>query len=522
MYHLAKAMTWTRFAVTLLLVIFSATQLWTQTLRHHEHRNAMGREMRGLWVAVVGNIDWPSSPGLSSNALRREATEILDRAKRMGLNTIFLQVRPSSDAIYRSSIEPMSYYMVGQNVDGECDFDALQFWIDEAHRRGLELHAWINPFRVNPKADFPCGAQHISKRHPEWIITYAGKAFLDPGISEARGYVVSVIDDIVEHYDVDGIHFDDYFYPYPVKGEPSFNDAASYSRNNPLNLSLDQWRRSNVDSVICSVAKTLSHKPWIRFGVSPFGVWRNVQDDPRGSDTHAGTTDYDVLYADVLSWIEHKWVDYVVPQVYWEMGNKAADFDKVSAWWAGVCDTTEIDVYVGHGLHKINNSSKPWENGLEMPSQVRKVREDKRLGGSVFFSYRQFNRNILGLEEALRSDIYSYPSLAPAKLYPSGIDLKVDELEHHGNMLTWTVSDTSSVRFYIVYRYPKGHPQEEEIVDIVGSCSYQLNSNTDTYAQRHRNTSESSSKRKKYVFRVAAVDKYGIEYEKSRREIVKY
>lgn len=528
MRRIEKIIAWMRIFATLLLCIFSVVQIWTQTTSTHQEV-APVREMRGLWVAVVGNIDWPSSAGLSVGTLKREATTILDRAKSMGLNTIFLQVRPSADAIYQSSLEPLSYYLVGSDVaknDLSFEFDALSFWVSEAHKRGLELHAWINPFRVTPMAEFMCAQNHLSKTHPEWTITYAGKMYLDPGIPEARDYVVGIVDDIVSRYDIDGVHFDDYFYPYPVSGE-MFHDEKSYKKYNVQSLALDDWRRSNVDSVISKVSRVVDAKPWVKFGVSPFGVWRNKSDDPRGSDTRAGLTDYDVLYADIMSWVKSGWIDYIVPQVYWEAGNNAADFDKVSSWWAEACSQSDVQVYVGHAVHKVN-SSKPWKNANEMPSQIKKVRDDSRLSGSVFFSYRQFNRDILGLEEALRTDLYSMPSLSPViSRNADSMSVSVDDISYSGNVLSWTVSSPSDVRFYVIYRYPRGKRNEEEIVDIVGAdgkcVQYELTNNAYSYSSVHSSEKGAeSSGRRKYIFRVAPVDVYGYEHAKSSRCRVRY
>ncbi len=493
-----------------LLSLWVPLLLWAQKMPEE----LMEREMRGIWVASVANIDWPSAPGLSEDALCREADAILDRSAAMGLNVVFLQVRPCSDALYRSSIEPPSYYLVGTNFDAPLSFDPLSYWIEGAHRRGIELHAWINPFRVTPKADFPTASSHIASRHPEWIIKYNNKLYLDPGIPEARQYVTKVVMDIVSRYDIDGIHFDDYFYPYPAKGEV-FDDSKSFAEFNPLHMTQANWRRSNVTAVIASVSEEIrKSKPWVQFGISPFGVWRNKRDDAKGSDTKAGVSDYDVLYADILNWIDDSLIDYVVPQVYWEHGNKWCDFDVLQRWW-GERSTDATKVFIGHAVFKINEGKTPnagWNARSEMPDQISKVRKNSKLDGSVYFSFRQFNRDILGFEDYLSYDFYRDKALQVPVTKGHADEITITRLERDGRTLTWDVEgDTSQVRFFVVYRVPRAESEKiganETILCIV---------------DRPRvNLTVCRGKRQRYVYRVAAVDKYRVVHGLSRRITVR-
>ncbi len=472
------------------------------------------REMRGIWVASVANIDWPSAPGLSQETLCHEADAILDRSAAMGLNVIFLQVRPSSDALYRSTIEPPSYYLVGDDFNSPLPFDPLAYWIEGAHRRGLELHAWINPFRVTPKADFPTAPTHIAHTHPEWLIKYNNKLYLDPGIPDARDYVTRVVMDIVSRYDIDGIHFDDYFYPYPAKGEV-FDDSKSFSKYNPRHLTQANWRRSNVTAVIASVSDQIrTLKPYVQFGISPFGVWRNKRDDPQGSDTRAGVSDYDVLYADILDWIDNSLIDYVVPQIYWEHGNKWCDFDVLQRWW-GERSTNDTKVFIGHAVFKINDGKVPnagWNSKSEMPDQIAKVRKNAKLDGSIYFSYRQFNRDILGFEDYLASNFYQHITLQVPVTKGHADNIDITHLERDGRTLSWNVEgDTSQVRFYVVYRAPRSDADKiganETILSIVDKPTTTL-----TVCQ---------GKRQRYVYRVAAVDKFRVIHGLSRRITVR-
>lgn len=472
------------------------------------------REMRGIWVASVANIDWPSTPGLSDAALKAEADAIISRSEAMGMNTIFLQVRPCSDAIYKSDIEPLTSYLVGAGGGSATSVDWLQYWVDAAHAKGIELHAWINPFRVTPKADFACADNHLSKTHPEWLVKYAGKMYLNPGLPVARDYVAKVVMDIVRRYDIDGIHFDDYFYPYPSKGEV-FDDSRAFADHNPKHLKIDNWRRSNVTAVISLVSDSIrAVKPWVQFGISPFGVWRNKKDDSSGSDTNAGVTDYDVLYADIVKWIDEDYIDYVVPQIYWEAGNKWCDFDVLEKWW-GERATGNTKVFVGHAVFKINDgkvSGKGWNSRSEMPSQMAKVRKNEKLGGSVFFSYRQFNRDILGLEEYLSTDFYKDKALQQPVRRGEASPIEIRHIERDGRLLTWQAEgDTSMVRFYMVFRAPRGESEamggNETIYSIVDHPYVYIPSGR--------------GRRQRYAYRIAAVDKFRVIHELSRRVTVR-
>lgn len=497
--------------VTVMFYFLSITQIYTQTKEQFMSISPK-REMRGIWVATVNNIDWPSQPGLSVKRLKEETLKILSRVKTVGLNTVFLQVRPSSDAIYKSEIEPLTSYMVGETPYKYVDFDALQFWIEQAHAMGLELHAWINPFRVTPKPDFIRSSNHLSYKQPDWIVNYAGKQYLNPGLPESRAYVANIVADITSRYDIDGIHFDDYFYPYPVKNE-TFDDKETYLRHNTSNLSLDDWRRDNVNKVIKQINDTIKTiKPWVAFGVSPFGVWRNKSDDERGSNTRAGITNYDILYADVAKWIDSGWIDYVVPQIYWASGNKAADFDELYKWWANYSNA-KSQVFVGHAIFKVNSGSKEWNNPEEMPSQIDKVRANERLGGSVFFSYRQFNRDLLGLESMMQEALYRNKALSP--LVMSGVNrsnekTRLKHIKQKGNKLSWKCLN-EDVRFFAIYRYESDDDFEgnenQYLYDIVGENELLL-------AQ--------SEKKKKYIYRIAVIDKYRSEYALSKKIVIKH
>jgi uncharacterized lipoprotein YddW (UPF0748 family) len=368
-------------------------------------------EFRAAWVATVANIDWPSAGNYNPENQKAEFIRLLDMHQRNGLNAVVVQVRPATDAFYPSPYEPWSEWLTGKQ--GRAPFpyyDPLQFMIEEAHKRGMEFHAWCNPYR----AEFQLGKSsiapnHITKLHPEWFLKYGGKRYFDPGNKAAQAFVVKVIRDIVNRYDVDAIHFDDYFYPYRVAGQ-EFPDADSYKKHgNGLNK--DDWRRSNVDSVILMLATAIKEeKPHCRFGISPFGVWRNIKDDPEGSDTRAGVTNYDDLYADILLWLKNGWIDYVAPQLYWEFGHKNAPFEILLEWWSR--HTYGKHCYIGLGIYRAG-SSDSWRDSTLLPRQLQALRNYPEIQGAIYFSSKSFVNNPNGWSDSLREHYYRYPALIP-------------------------------------------------------------------------------------------------------------
>ncbi|RME01627.1 MAG: glycoside hydrolase, partial [Bacteroidetes bacterium] len=293
------------------------------------------RELRGVWVATVSNIDFPANPVRSAEVLRSEWEEKLDKLAGAGFNAVFVQVRPAADAFYPSGLAPWSQYLTGkQGREIEEDFDPMKMMIDEARQRGLAFHAWLNPYRASMDTLLDqLSEQHPLKQHPEWMVKYGGRLYLNPALPEVRNYVTEVVLELLMKYQLDGIHFDDYFYPYPA-GEP-FPDAADFIKYGYGYPTIDAWRRSNVDKLISQVSGMIrAISPEVQFGVSPFGVYRNKAVDPLlGSDTRAAVTTYDDLHADVLHWLQMGWVDYIAPQLYWNIGYEPADYKVLVEWW---------------------------------------------------------------------------------------------------------------------------------------------------------------------------------------------
>lgn len=357
-------------------------------------------DFRGLWVATVVNIDYPTKPTTNSEILKSEAIQILDYAKNTGFNAVFLQARPSGDALYHSKYYPWSKYLTGtQGVAPNGGFDPLEFWISEAHKRGLELHAWLNPYRVTKRSSGEPAHDYASlhntnpaKKNPGWTVKHPdGNIYLNPGLPETRQMIINGVLEIIENYSVDGIHFDDYFYP-----DRNFNDNETYKKYNVLGKSLDDWRRDNVNTLVRDVSAAIkgSGKSNIRFGISPFGIWANKSSNPRGSDTK-GLESYSSHYADSLYWINNELIDYIVPQIYWNIGYSIADYKKLSTWWENAVTGTNVDLYIGHAAYKAGNPdpNSPWYGAAEIERQLFLNDTSNIIKGSVFFNYNVMAKN---------------------------------------------------------------------------------------------------------------------------------
>lgn len=369
-------------------------------------------EFRGVWIATVDNIDWPPRGVTNPAQQKADFIQLLDMHKRNGMNAVIVQIRPAADAFYASPYEPWSQWLTG--TQGKPTFpyyDPLVFMIEEAHKRGMEFHAWLNPYRANFNIrTASISPDHITRTHPEWFLTYGDKKYFDPGNSLAQAFVVNVVRDIVKRYDIDAIHMDDYFYPYRLPGK-EFPDAASYKRSGST-LSKDDWRRANVDSIIEKISAAIKmEKPYCKFGISPFSVWRNKSQDPEGSDTKAGVTNYDDLYADILLWLKNGWIDYVAPQLYLEIGHSKIPFETMVDWWSK--HSYGRHIYIGHGIYRFFENSPAWKRPAELPNQIDIVRQYPEIQGSVFYNSSSFRRNPNGWNDSLQNNYYKKPAKIP-------------------------------------------------------------------------------------------------------------
>lgn len=358
--------------------------------------------MKAAWISSVANIDWPSPAAVGNSARQQtEYTQMLDKLQEMGINTVFVQVRPSADALYPSSLVPWSKYLTGTSGKAP-DYDPLAFMVEETHKRGMQFQAWFNPFRANSGTSISgLDETHVIKQHPEWIVQSGGSYYINPGVPAARQHIIDAIMEVVNGYDIDGVHLDDYFYPT----DGPFGDDVTFRTYNDKHIAkLEDWRRDNINAFIRHLGQSIHQaKPQVQFGVSPFGVWRNKAADPTGSDTKAGLTSYDSMYADVRTWIRQDWIDYVVPQVYWSFDFSPVHYDKLVDWWANEVRGTGVKLYIGHSPYKIGTSEAGWQSAQEIIDQLSYDAALPEVSGDAFFSAKDLIRNPLGLVPLLSS-----------------------------------------------------------------------------------------------------------------------
>jgi uncharacterized lipoprotein YddW (UPF0748 family) len=373
------------------------------------------REFRGVWLASVKNIDWPSRPGLTTAQQKAELQTLLDRAQRLRLNAVLLQVRPSCDALYASKLEPWSEYLTGRMGQAPVPYyDPLAFAIEEAHQRGLELHAWFNPYRARHAAALsPISPGHISRARPHLVKTYGKSLWLDPGAREVQEYSLNVVRDVVQRYDIDGVHFDDYFYPYPEKDEKGrplpFPDWSSWKnyQDGGGRLGREDWRRENVNLFIVRVSQSIKAlKPSVKFGISPFGIWR-----PGHPPQIKGLDAYGELYADARKWLRDGWMDYLAPQLYWGEERRETSFSALLPWWAGE-NTQHRHLWPGLDMSRVGASRTP----EVIVEQVRATRAQSGADGNILWGARALAENRRGLADLLARQVYAQPVLPPA--YP--------------------------------------------------------------------------------------------------------
>lgn len=366
-------------------------------------------EMRGVWVSTVSNLDWPEVGNYDVKVQKELLKEKFDFIEEQNMNTIFFQVRPMGDALYESSYAPWSKYLTG-TLGENPGYDPLEFAIDEAHKRGLELQAWFNPFRIDSNSEKfnidnymdELPEESPLKNNPDWIVKYNNYHYLDAGIPEVREYVIDTIIEVVKNYNIDGVVLDDYFYPYP-SGGVEFPDEDTYEKYGEGFSSKDEWRRNNIDCFISELySKIKNTNAEVKFGVSPFGIWRNGE-SVGGSDT-SGLSSYDDVYVDSRKWIQEGWIDYIIPQIYWQFDYNSAPFATLVDWWAKQVENTNVELYIGHAAYKINDSSygEAWLNGNEVINQIRYSRANSNVKGNCFFRLKTLEENRLGFTDKLK------------------------------------------------------------------------------------------------------------------------
>lgn len=466
------------------------------------------REMRAVWIATVDNIDWPSRKNLSPEDQREEFIRILDTHKRTGINAVFVQVRAAADAFYAKSEEPWSEWLTGkQGRAPEPFYDPMEFMIEECHRRGMEFHAWLNLNRVSHRVSKNISNENIGRQHPEWVFEYDGYKLFNFGLPEVREYITGITTNIVKNYDVDGIHFDDYFYPYTVTGQ-TLKDEEAFRQYGARFRNKDDWRRDNVDKLIKQISDAIiAEKPYVKFGVSPFGVWRNRKDDPSGSATEGGQTSYDNLYADTKKWMKAGWIDYIVPQIYFSTKHDKVPFKILTSWW--LKHTYGRHLYIGQGAYKVGVQEKDrtWTNASEFSNQMRFIRLNPEIMGSVFFSSKSLINNKLGHADSLRTNFYKEPAFPPTMPWKDRVvpqtprNLQVSDTRN-GVELRWNAPeparDGDKAHYYAVYRY-----SDREEPRLLAAC----------YEGQTRALDRTALRNRRYTYAITALDRLHNESE---------
>ena len=461
--------------MSLFLIVFTVSAGYSQTSK---------REFRGAWIQCVNG----QFQGMSKDKMQSTLKYQLDELQKDGVNAIIFQVRPECDALYVSDIEPWSRFLTGRQGINP-GWDPLQWMIDESHKRGMELHAWINPYRAKTKNTFEMANNHIAIKHPDYVFAYDGQLILNPGMPECRDYICNVVRDIVSRYDVDGLHIDDYFYPYPVKGQ-KIPDADIYNMNNNGISNINDWRRDNVNVFVKQLGETIHEvKPWVKFGVSPFGIYRNKKNDAQlGSETN-GLQNYDDLYADVLMWVNNGWIDYCVPQLYWEIGHKAADYKTLIKWWNKYASNRLL--FIGEDIERTVKNADPDNPKINQMSAKRRLHSEMpNVQGTVLWYAKAAVDNVGNYGMALRNGYWKYPALQPLMPFIDGKSPKkvrsVKAMEIDGKkILFWTAPkgkgwQNEAVK-YVVYKFDASEKADisksSNIVAITTDTFYEIADN---------------------------------------------
>lgn len=495
----------TIFFITLLIFCFNAYVFPQQ---------APKREFRGAWIQTVFQ---PQYQKMDRDRMQCYFIDMLDKLQKTGINAVIFQVRPMADAFYPSDLEPWSRFLTGQQGKAPSPFwDPMKFLIDECHARNMEFHAWLNPYRVASQATEPLAVTHIAHKHPEWLVQYGKQLVFDPGLPGPREFICDVVKDIVKRYDVDAIHMDDYFYPYPVNGMP-FPDDASYAKYGK-GTDRNTWRRNNVNILIEELNKSIKHiKPWVRFGISPFGIYRNAKSDPDGSDTN-GLQNYDDLYADVLLWTRMGWIDYLLPQLYWEIGHKAACSEKLIYWWNRHANGRHL--YIGQDVKRTLNAPDYSESGTQLERKMQLNRSFENISGICFWPASELIDNYGNIDTYLQDKYFTTPALIPA--YTRISDKTPKEVRRlkarwtsQGYVLEWKQPRGRRNKiqypvYYCIYRFRKDEP-----VNLSDPSHIQAITRDTGYKLPYLKGNDS------WVYIVTSVDRIHNESKKGKKKVVR-
>ncbi len=471
------------------------------------------REFRGAWIQTAFQGEYKS---MSPAEMRKSFVKKLNFLQSCGVNAIIFQVRPEADAFYRSEIEPWSRFFTGeQGRAPEGNFDPMAFLVKECHKRNMEFHAWLNPYRVSTAGNTKLADSHIYYQHPEWFVTYNKQILFDPGLPQSRQFICKVVKDIITRYDVDAIHMDDYFYPYPVAGE-FFPDEKSFEKYGlAKGYTYEQkgdWRRANVNKLVSQIKRTIMlNKPWVRFGISPFGIYRNKKSTPDGSGSNTnGLQNYDDLYADVTYWVKQGWIDYNIPQIYWEINHPKADYITLVKWWNRNANGGHL--YIGQDVARTMKVD-------QLTEKMQYERSLKHIAGNCFWPANEVLWNNKGVADSLKQNYHRYPALIPAYTHlhnraPKEVKKLKTEWTADGYLLHWQAEQSATnpelANYFVIYRFENKENIDlnnpAHIVAITRNCFYKLPYDNGKH---------------KYRYIVTAVDRFHNESLKGKAKKVK-
>lgn len=495
----------------ILLLCMLASCKTTRQIPSQQRAKETKREFRGAWIQTAFQGEYKD---MTPAEMRKDFVRKLNYLQKCGINAIIFQVRPEADAFYPSDIEPWSRFYTGQQgVAPAGNFDVMAFLIDECHKRNMEFHAWLNPYRASTAGNTRFADSHIYHQHPEWFVTYNKQILFDPGLPESRQFICRVVRDIVSRYDVDAIHMDDYFYPYPAAGLsfPDDNSFRKYGLNKGFSpAQRADWRRNNVNTLVRELKRTiLLAKPWVRFGISPFGIYRNKKSTPDGSGSNTnGLQNYDDLYADITHWVQQGWIDYNIPQIYWEIGHSAADYVTLIKWWNKNANGGHL--YIGQDVARTMKAG-------ELTRKMRYERTLPQVSGNCFWPANEILWNNKGVADSLRLNYHRYPALIPAYTHmhnraPEEVKKLKTEWTAKGYRLHWQARQSATnpelASYFVIYRFADKEPinldDPSKIVATTRSPEYLL-----PYQDGKR----------KYQYVVTAVDRFHNENSGTRKKI---
>lgn len=496
-----KSLTWLIMGI-LLFTAFSFNAINVSAFTNDE--DSPKHEMRAAWISTVVNIDL--QPGMDEAEYREWAESTIEELEEKNFNAVVFQVKPTSDALYPSELAPWSKYITGDEQGTDPGYDPLEIMLETTHQYGMELHAWINPYRVTMVSDTldDLHEDNIAVKHPEWVVHHGSQYYLDPGIPEVQEYLIETVEELVTNYDVDAVHMDDYFYP-----GVDFADEATFEEYGADFDDIGDWRRDNVNELVRNLNLSIKEiKSWVQFGISPSGIWRNVSEDPIGSETN-GQGHYDALFADSRYWIQEELIDYITPQIYWSRDLAIASYSVLLDWWSNETKDYDVNLYIGMADYKVNNNfDEAWDNPYELPEQIIDNRNNDEVKGQMHFTLGDIFANRIGYQDIVQEEIYNYKTLTP-KIAWNGADTpdkpaEVDLVRDIDGVRVHIEQENEDTRKFAVYRSEVGEAIDYSDSDNLVGIVYNKGDDVSFF------DGEADSS-KLYTYGVTSLSKTGIE-----------